>query len=530
MNQKISPLIEYTKDGFVVNESAASIISSIQTPLAILVLAGPYRSGKSFLLSSLSSNVAKFRVGHSIKSCTKGIWCCTEPIVGHFIPGGEKKAVLLLDTEGLGATDASRGHDNHIFTLASLIASKLVYNSVGAIDEKSITKLSFVTELSKLVAAQGKKGGQISPNFFPSFTWILRDFSLLLKDSKGNEISPTQYMEDNLKNLPGFSKTIVARNKVCGTLRKFFTDRSCVTLVRPAEDESVLQDIEGNRDKLRPAFEAQVDNLRKVLLSNLRPKMLGNKELTGSGFISLVRSYVEAINQGAVPSVENAWAGAVRKEYEAAYEFSLSIHTSKIEEERKKLPLENDVIVSAQNNSCQEAFRKFDLRCGVKSETSIQLRNELSNRMEVEWKGLLDENEEKSKSKCESLLLGLFADFAKIETEERKRKEKNDFESLSLNVNDVEQKDDKTQLTEMWARHNVVVEKYAKLAIGPAKTAVLQRIGTKKLQETMDDVLRSRKRVFQETRRQLLNTKKRVIESEEESKTLRNTIALEKNK
>ena len=31
--------------------------------------------------------------------------------------------------------------------------------------------------------------------YFPSFLWVLRDFSLQLKDSNGNSLSPKEYME-----------------------------------------------------------------------------------------------------------------------------------------------------------------------------------------------------------------------------------------------------------------------------------------------------------------------------------------------
>lgn len=35
--------------------------------------------------------------------------------------------------------------------------------------------------------------------FFPSFMWVLRDFCLLLQNSKGDEITPREYLENSLK-------------------------------------------------------------------------------------------------------------------------------------------------------------------------------------------------------------------------------------------------------------------------------------------------------------------------------------------
>ena len=46
-----------------------------------------------------------------------------------FTPDGEPVKVLVLDTEGLGATDEEQNHDVRIFSLAILLASYFIYNS-----------------------------------------------------------------------------------------------------------------------------------------------------------------------------------------------------------------------------------------------------------------------------------------------------------------------------------------------------------------------------------------------------------------
>lgn len=48
-------------------------------------------------------------------------------------------------------------------------------------------------------------------------------------------------------------------------------------------------------------------NLRKKILTRMKPKTLNGKELNGEMFISLIKSYLSAINGGAVPNIENAW-------------------------------------------------------------------------------------------------------------------------------------------------------------------------------------------------------------------------------
>ncbi len=59
--------------------------------------------------------------------------------------------MLIQDTEGLASLEKGDQNDVRIFTLATLISSYLIYNSVGCIDERSISDLQAVTKLSKNV-------------------------------------------------------------------------------------------------------------------------------------------------------------------------------------------------------------------------------------------------------------------------------------------------------------------------------------------------------------------------------------------
>jgi len=60
-------------------------------------------------------------------------------------------AMIVVDTEGLGAYDEDENHDAKIFLLALLLSSLLIYNSVGTIDENALNSLSLVINLSKKI-------------------------------------------------------------------------------------------------------------------------------------------------------------------------------------------------------------------------------------------------------------------------------------------------------------------------------------------------------------------------------------------
>jgi hypothetical protein len=54
-----------------------------------------------------------------------------------------------MDTEGLNAIDQDNNHDIRIFSLAILLASYFIYNSMGSIDENAIQSLNLVVNLTK---------------------------------------------------------------------------------------------------------------------------------------------------------------------------------------------------------------------------------------------------------------------------------------------------------------------------------------------------------------------------------------------
>ena len=108
-----------------------------------------YRTGKSYLINRMLLNRQKgFSVGPTINPCTKGLWIWSRPIFGED-NSGKPLPVLLIDTEGFGALDTDTNHDIRIFTLAILLSSYFLYNSVGGIDESALQNLNFVINLSK---------------------------------------------------------------------------------------------------------------------------------------------------------------------------------------------------------------------------------------------------------------------------------------------------------------------------------------------------------------------------------------------
>ena len=82
--------------------------------------------------------------------------------------------------------------------LALLLSSYFIYNSVGSIDEKSLNSLNVITNLAKDLQSKNMNNDHLEDEF-PSFMWIVRDFTLKMVDVNGCQIEPKEYLEQALE-------------------------------------------------------------------------------------------------------------------------------------------------------------------------------------------------------------------------------------------------------------------------------------------------------------------------------------------
>ena len=220
------------------------------------------------------------------------------------------RVLSSLDTEGSHNTDGQRNHEAAIFSLAILISSYFVFNSVGVIDETSINELSLVTQLSKRIAVASDRdnaGDHALSYYTPKFLWLLRDFMLELRDQRGGAISSTQYLENALNDRSTTQKSSSTNKKIRDALLQFFKDRDCMTLVRPVNDEQGLKNLNRLSNKqLRPEFMDQLNGLREKILAKVTPKQLKGVNLNIRMFFAMVENYVDAINTGQLPTISSA--------------------------------------------------------------------------------------------------------------------------------------------------------------------------------------------------------------------------------
>ena len=319
---KAIPLVIYQDGKFQIPQEAHDLLTQKEySKIGIISLVGKYRTGKSFLLNRVILNTHKksgFTVAPTFKPCTKGIWIWSEPLIINNKNCPNKFPCFLIDTEGLGAYVEEINHDSKIFLIAILISSLFIYNSFGAIDEMAITTLSFILNLSKLIKIKSlsheDKEEELA-EYFPSFLWLLRDFSLKLENLEGKEITEKEYLESALENKIGNSDIINQKNEVRNLIKAYFPDRDCFTMVRPVEKEDELQNLQNLPDNmLRKEFLVQAQNFRNKVFNLVTPKTFHKRALNGSMLIELIQHILDSINNGAIPIIENTWKYVVKNE------------------------------------------------------------------------------------------------------------------------------------------------------------------------------------------------------------------------
>ena len=217
---------------------------------------------------------------------------------------------------------------------------------MGSIDESALQNLNLVINLTKHIHVKAKGNpdevdSEEYSEYFPSFMWVVRDFTLQLVNDEDENISPNQYLEKALEEQKGFTDKIEEKNRIRRLLKTFFKERQCFTMIRPVTDEDSLQTLEQmDEDSFRPDFLEQVTQLRKKVTHCVKAKTMNGKQLNPEMFLTLAENYVYAINKGAVPNIENAWTYICQNESKKSLETAVAMFDEYVNDTIHRLPLE----------------------------------------------------------------------------------------------------------------------------------------------------------------------------------------------
>ena len=336
-------------------DDAVELLRSIDKPLAVLSICGPYRSGKSYFISRALGSPGAFKLGHSMQACTRGIWMATTVLECYDF------TTVLLDTEGIDAVGASETMAMSLLTLTTLLSSFLIYNSKKVPQKVDLDKMRCFSQLSASLLAQcgESMSNEAKKAFFPRFLWLLRDVHLKMTDREGKELAPTKFLHTRV--LASESGELTSLGK---SLVSLFPSLECATLPIPSINRKVIRDICKHPEKLSMKFNTGISALIQQIFQKVSPKkgVDGTATVNGKALAALAGGYVEAVNRpGALPDLDQGWQAVVRLELkEASYRLVREYEREMEESLEGNLPMEESNLLRIHRQTLKG--KKSDLR------------------------------------------------------------------------------------------------------------------------------------------------------------------------
>ncbi|KAL9265135.1 Guanylate-binding protein 3-like protein [Drosera capensis] len=321
----------------VMDPEAVALLQLVKEPIGIVSVCGRARQGKSFILNQLLGRSSGFQVASTHRPCTKGLWLWSAPLKRTALDGTEYN-LILLDSEGIDAYD----------------------QTMGGIDEAALDRLSLVSEMTKhirVTASGGRTTASELGQFSPIFVWLLRDFYLdLAKEDR--RITPRDYLELALRPVQGGGKDLSAKNEIRESIRALFPDRECFTLVRPLNSERELQRLDQiPLEKMRPEFRSGLDALTRFVFERTRKNQLGATVLNGPMLAGITQSFLDAINNGAVPIITSSWQSVEEAECRRGFDAAAEVYMASFDHSK---PPEEVALREAHEDAIQKAMAEFN--------------------------------------------------------------------------------------------------------------------------------------------------------------------------
>ncbi|KAM1475075.1 hypothetical protein ACFX2I_031015 [Malus domestica] len=362
-------------------------IERITNPIAAVAVIGPYRSGKSFLLNQLLSLSCYegFGVGHMRDTKTKGIWVWGTPI--ELDIDGVKTSVFYLDTEGFESVGKSNVYDDRIFALATVMSSVLVYNLPETIREADIARLSFAVELGE--EFYGRSAGQ-DVAFEPAkLLWLIqRDFL------QGKSVQ--EMVNEALLRVPNSdgNKNIDMVNQIRDSLAIMGDNSTAFSLPQPHLERTKLCDMKDG--ELDPMYVKKKEQLKQLVSSIIRPKIVQGKTLSGKEFVSFLEQILEALNKGEIPST----GSLVEVFNKGILERCLKLYHERME--KLSLPLVEQSVQEYHERSMEEVMKLFEDQHFGRHHAKKSVE-QLQEEVDKVFKNVVMANKYQSSKLCEAL-------------------------------------------------------------------------------------------------------------------------------
>lgn len=137
-------------------------------------------------------------------------------------------------------------------------------------------------------------------------------------------------------------------------------------------------------------------SLRRKVLHRVKPKKINGKPLNGTMFWNLLTSYVEAINKGAIPSIESSWAYICKNECQKALDESYDIFQRELAKEMEVGgPYEEQELKDCFRNAKKKAMEYF-------SKTAVgEVKDDFIDNLKIKMKDRYNLVKQDNEHSCE---------------------------------------------------------------------------------------------------------------------------------
>lgn len=362
--------------------------------MAPIVVIGPYRSGKSFLLNQLLNVTCDkgFGVGHFRETQTKGIWIWGQPIIitnAHDEKGDH--CYLYVDTEGFESAGKSNSYDDRIFALAVVMSSLMIYNLPEAVRESDLERLSFSVELSNGIFNSENELNHIKSG---NMLWLIqRDF--LQGKSVQESIERILRLVDNPKK----DDNIEDLNKIRRSIGIISNNSLGYGLRQPHLERTKL--CEMTDEYLDETYVNQRNELREIVRNNTGVKMMNGKKMNGSDMADLIVQVIEALNEKEIPTA-NSIIITFNNQLIDRYIKEFVNKMMKVE-----LPMKEEILIEMKNQLKDDLIMKYNKnKYGSKGEwmkKSEELKKEFEDVLERHFSTIQLNNTVISNELCEKI-------------------------------------------------------------------------------------------------------------------------------
>ena len=143
--------------------------------------------------------------------------------------------------------------------------------------------------------------------------------------------------------------------------------------------------------------------MRKRVLNRIKPKMINNRTLNGEMYVNLMKSYVGAINNGAVPNIENAWTYICKNECMKAMYDAMETYDKMIKEIlHNKMPMTFEELKICHKMAKEAALNNYKKK--AIGDVSEEFLKEFQKKVKQKLAVLKTENEKESMRVCSSFI------------------------------------------------------------------------------------------------------------------------------